>query len=503
MESFSIIDAIVNELGKDTDLTRMKKVIYCACEGIWENDETKLEEITLKELIEELYNKIENIETLDSRLSHIVSKVNKKTEYSLLTQKLVSSVGRLYPKEENIKIIESTQRNPGKLFDVREKIMQGTNPLKAKILLFSIVEHQFNFGERDWLLLKTNNLDSLLRQIFNLCTSIRNLKSCLYSIANKFEDQDEYTQVANVIINALAPCYSKEIIVPQGKAQTEKSEASKLETEKTNIESDSYFQENNVTWRNKTKLANTNYLNEISFQEKPLINSYENLTNPKTEIIYKSTSEAEEKNLLDPLKQKLEIENEILALVNQRVDTVMDTMEAQFISLEENLNNLLQGEPKEKRLSLKYTALGYFISNIQDKSTKFREIRRKFEIEERKKFNLNNFGNTINKELKQAKEIYDENQQKIIELATQGNPKAVAIIINQLLRQQRIIAMGGKKNGYLHIVLESEQVPNQEIVTPVVQQKIASLQSEYLKNVKIHGKQSGNRSIIWTTIISG
>jgi len=548
MESFSMIDTIVQELEKDTDLMRMKKVIYCACEGRWENDETKLEEINLKELIEELYNKTGNIETLDRRLSRIVSKVNKKTEYSLLAQKIISSVGKLYPEEEeeDMTVMESTpnwtigssdqqtilkeklvveesyQRDPGKLFDVREKIMQGTNPLKAKILIFSTVEHKFNFSERDWLLLKTKNLDSLLRQIFNLCLSITDLESSLYRTANNFEDPDEYTQVANVIIKALTTSYSKENIVPETAAEAEKSEASSTsETKRTDIDSNNYFHKGGIglVGQKEPEILNEEGEEESIYSLGKIINQTEqkNLadlidnqetvsvvpTEPKivSQGQYKKASVGE-KHILDSIKQKLEIENEVSALVNQRVDAVMDAMEAQFISLEESLNNLLQGQPEEKRLSLKYTALGNLISNVQDKSTKFREILRQLETEERKTLNLNNSSNIINKELEQHKNTYGENQEEIIELASQGNPKAVALIINQSLQQQGIKVIAGRKNSYLHIVLESDQVPDREIVTPVVQQKIASLKSEYLKNVKIHGRQSGNKSIIWTQTIS-
>ena len=166
----------------------------------------------------------------------------------------------------------------------------------------------------------------------------------------------------------------------------------------------------------------------------------------------------------------------------------MNVIEVEFMSLEKTLNNLLQWEPEEKRLSLKYRALGDLISNIQEKHTKYKEILRQLEIEERKKLNLNNSGNTINKELERQKETYDENQQKIIELATQGNPKAVAMIINRLLEKQGIKVIAARKNDYIHIVLESELVPNPEILIPVVEKKIASLQSEYLKNIKIHGR---------------
>lgn len=561
MKSFSIIDTIVKEFEEDADLMRIKKVIYYACENKWEDNETKLKKINLKELIGDLYNKIENKETLDKILYGIVSKVNKKTEYSLLAQKIIDSMGKLYPQEEEMTVMEyslswslagsheqtvlkeklvvkeSYPRDPGKLFDVREKIIQATNPLKAKIIIFSTVEHQFYFSDRDWLLLKTKNLDNLLRQIFNLCPSITELEFSLYSAANNFEDPDEYTQVANIIIKALTPCYSEEIITPQSQAEAEKSEALTPDTQKTNMECDGYSEKGDISLLERKELASTNYQDEISFLEDKSIVSYENITNYTEKNIYESTSETEEenfgdsstdnqqmlydtpaeakivtlepdeeasmegKNILDSIKQKLRFEDEIYTVIKQKTDVVMNVIEVEFMSLEKTLNNLLQWEPEEKRLSLKYRALGDLISNIQQKHTKYKEILRQLEIEERKKLNLNNSGNTINKELERQKETYDENQQKIIELATQGNPKAVAMIINRLLEKQGIKVIAARKNDYIHIVLESELVPNPEIVIPVVEKKIASLQSEYLKNIKIHGMQLGSKSIIWTKTI--
>ncbi|MGK7923536.1 MAG: hypothetical protein AB4080_26415 [Trichodesmium sp.] len=562
MDSFSMINSVVQELEKDADLIRIKKVIYCACEGRWENDENKLSEINLQELIEELYKKTGNLETLDRRLSRIVSKVNKKTEYSLLAQRILEKVGKLYPEEEeDMTILESSPmwgipgigdeqtvlkeklveegpypRDPGKLFDVREKIMQGTNPLKAKILIFSTVEHQFNFGERDWLLLKTKNLDSLLRQIFNFCPSTTELESSLYSIANNFEDPDEYTQIANVIIKSLTPCYLAETenISSGSEAASATSEVSTVETNRTDTESDNNFDDAEMTLVAEQKSEVVKEQDEIDLAQEQPINSYQE---PIPESINQSQKETEAKNIselidfqevvnpisseptivtqgnsqeishnrtniLDSIKQKLELENQISALVNQKVDVVIDSIESEFISLEESLNKLLQNQSEAQRLSLKYTALGEFISNIQEKSTKFQEILNQLEIEERKKANLDQSNNLITTQLEPERNNSQDEEQKIMELAIQGNPKALALIINQSLQQQGITVIAGRKNGYLHIVVESEEIPSQEIVTPVVQQKIASLQSEYLKNIKIHGRQSGNKSIIWTQTIS-
>lgn len=557
MESFSMMDAVVNELKQDSDLMRIKKIIYCACAGRWENDESKLEEINLRELIEELYEKTGNRETLDHRLSRIVSKVNKKTEYGLLANKIIENVGRLYPEEEDdVTIMESTpiwevqessgeatvskeklvdeipaQREPENLFNVREKIMRGTNPLKAKILIFSTVEHQFNFGERDWLLLKTKSLDSLLRQIFNLCTSVTDLESSLYSAANNFEDPDEYTQIAHVIISALNPCYSSAVISTE--SDDEQVEAAAPEPEIIEAENDGDLHQGNILFSSENYSLIDNNEDKSSPQSQQSVSLFDYSIGERSEentgetgaeklegLMYteKSVSLPRKKpiqvsldnsrqgdrrggNILDSIKQKLELEAEISALVNQRIEAMIDAVEKQFVDLEETLNEILQNEQKEQRLFLKYKALGDFIGNIQEKSTKFKEVLKQFEIEERKKLNQENSSNILATKAEAETNSFGENKQKILELAMQGNPKAVALIINQSLHSTGINVIAGIKDGYLHIILESDPVPNQQVLALFVEKKITSLKSESLKNVKIHGRKSGNKSIVWTQTI--
>lgn len=566
MESFSILDAVVSQLSQDIDLIRIKKIIYCACEGRWENDESKLEEINLRELIEELYEKTGNIETLDHRLSRIVSKVNKKTEYGLLAKKIIDSVGRLYPDEDDVTIMESNpilnlenldeqtvlkeklveevsyQRDPGNLFDVREKIMLGTNPLKAKILLFSTVEHQFNFSERDWLLLKTKSLDNLLRQIFNLCPSVTDLEGLLYSAANNCEDPDENTQIANVIIHSFNPCYaememSSGEVISTGEVnseQVEEADIVELEQKLVEVENDGNFLEGEITFLSQKypEIAANEYQNQsleiesisLSGDAKEKFSDAQTSKTTEENLEYFQSNDSEKsvssqiiepeqvnevgsvaassatRNILDSIKQKLELEDEINALIEQRVNSVINVIEEQFVNLEETLNKVLQNQQEEERLSLKYKALVDLIVNIQEKSSKFREVMKQLEIEERKKFNLDNSGN-IAAQLEPEIESLGENKQKILELAKEGNPKAVALIINQSLQPKGITAIAGNKNDWLHIILESDPIPNQQVVTLFIQKTIANLQSESLKKIKIHGRKLGNKSISWTQTI--
>ncbi|MCZ0904505.1 hypothetical protein ON021_31870, partial [Microcoleus sp. HI-ES] len=163
--------------------------------------------------IEELCAKYSRLEDIEAVLNNIVSKVNKKNEYALVSDLIVCQLSRLYEFEDFTKLetnissfggqetpafeehfslevpsSEEIARNPGKLFDVRQKILQQTNPLRAKILIFSTLYHEFTFSDRDWLLLKTQELDTLLRQLFNVCGSLAELESQLYRTASNLDN---------------------------------------------------------------------------------------------------------------------------------------------------------------------------------------------------------------------------------------------------------------------------------------------------------------------------
>merc|ERR1712178_182098 len=99
-----------------------------------------------------------------------------------------------------------------------------------------------------------------------------------------------------IIIKALTPCYSEEIITPQSQAEAEKSEALTPDTQKTNMEWDGYSEKGDISQLERKELPSTNYQDEISFLEEKSIVSYENVTNYTEKNIYESTSETEEEN---------------------------------------------------------------------------------------------------------------------------------------------------------------------------------------------------------------
>lgn len=573
MEYSSILNEVVKQLEGEANRSRIKKILFCAARGKWENEASKIEECDLRDLVVEVWENNSNLEQVDELLGRIVSKVNKKTEYGLVAKKIIENLALLYANEQEATMMMETtisnlwespvetqldeplnepeeeeiyqDRDPGQLFDVRQKIMQSSNPLKAKILIFSAVERQFNFSDRDWLNLKTRTLDNLLRQLFNVCRNITDLESNLYSAASILEDADENTQIATTIIEAFKSFYeqasapvsvgnSRKAIEAEKEEEEEGTTYHEGTTREENID-DSSFDLGEITLINQqdavsynpqfdNSLASLGFTNsgnvtgstakqvedDEEFEETIAIASPQprNLETVKPEVTTEELETkpqqepkvVENKNIFETIKQKLSLEDEIKALVENGVSAITKSMEQEFSKLETVLDSSLAGEEEEKYLSMKYQALGQFVGRVMEMSSKFEQILKQLELEERKTRGLTDRKDFLEASLDNS-DISSATQQKTIDLAKEGHPKAIAFIINQYLKTTGVSTIAGWKGDCLHIILESEQVPNQQSYAPFVEKKIISLQSNSLKNVKIHGRTSGNKSIIWTKVV--
>lgn len=112
---------------------------------------------------------------------------------------------------------ESTKlQGPKDLFDVRLKILRHTNPLRAKILIFSILYHPFKFSTRDWLTLKMQDLDNSIRHLYSTCPVPEELERRLQIAAQKLNWQDEDFTTASTIFKAMQSLYqTSEIETPE------------------------------------------------------------------------------------------------------------------------------------------------------------------------------------------------------------------------------------------------------------------------------------------------
>lgn len=232
MTALSPLDEVVQDLEQHENSIRIKKLIFCACKKNWENDPTALDQVKLLDLIKELLDLSPTIEHLTVALNSVVKTLNKQAEYSLVANIILSTIGKLYPDSEESTLVVSSRSHytteesvpqqpfvhlqevkwnePKRHYDpfeLRLEIMRYTNPLRAKILVFSTLHQKSEFHEQDWFIIKTHKLDDLLLRLFRTCETITELEFQLNSTARCLNEADQYTQAASVIIRALRLFY--------------------------------------------------------------------------------------------------------------------------------------------------------------------------------------------------------------------------------------------------------------------------------------------------------
>lgn len=88
-------------------------------------------------------------------------------------------------------------------------------------------------------------------------------------------------------------------------------------------------------------------------------------------------------------------------------------------------------------------------------------------------------------------------QYRFIDLAQQGNSKAIATLLNGKLHPQGINAKASFVNGWLHILLESEELPDKSYTINLVRNQLIELAPESIKKVKLLFKKYSDDYATW------
>jgi hypothetical protein len=91
-------DPIVKTLEQDAQLIRIKKLLICACRKYWEANPKVIEQIDLKELIDELIELHPTFDQLRSSLNAVVKTLNKPIEYFAIAEIILREVEVRYGK---------------------------------------------------------------------------------------------------------------------------------------------------------------------------------------------------------------------------------------------------------------------------------------------------------------------------------------------------------------------------------------------------------------------
>lgn len=267
-----LLDRIAENIEYHEESPRIKKLIFAACKQYWENDINVIEMYDIKELLLELHQLYPNAKRLQKALESIVSTINRQNFYSFIADTIVGELTYLYKhdtieanKETDNEQEEETQLIKAKtkpvealpvtinqetdtetseesqddsdldlsgsmiagdvpegqvipwlklenLFDLKHEIMQYTNPLRAKIMLFYAV-YQIDISEQHWSIVRTCSLDDLLIRMFQQYgKDIKTIESHLMSVANSSIEglePDDNAQTVSAIVESVKHFYKK------------------------------------------------------------------------------------------------------------------------------------------------------------------------------------------------------------------------------------------------------------------------------------------------------
>jgi poly-gamma-glutamate capsule biosynthesis protein CapA/YwtB (metallophosphatase superfamily) len=92
-------------------------------------------------------------------------------------------------------------------------------------------------------------------------------------------------------------------------------------------------------------------------------------------------------------------------------------------------------------------------------------------------------------------------QQDILNLAKEGDARAIAFLIGQALQTFGVTAKGSLENDTLHLLLEAEQLPAEEACLRVAVKGLQRLQPNNIYGVTLYGRREGQQLPAWTQTV--
>ncbi|MEL4894975.1 hypothetical protein [Crocosphaera sp. Alani8] len=256
-----LLEQAVINLSNHPETARIHKLVYAITKNSWENDLNRIQHYGLKNLISEILEIYPDYNSLKEAVVRLVGNINKKNLYLSIAQVILQQIDGLYKtlqKEEvstenssnsysteiisvrnshnhqsiapsstssletsvinvpsahvitQLETVQSTATpSPPKpeydILELRLEIMQYTNPLRAKILLFSLLFHPWDRSGQDWSTLRSYALDDLLEQILQSGRSVAEIEGKLYNMAKSLHDSDSHLQTASTVVETIKP----------------------------------------------------------------------------------------------------------------------------------------------------------------------------------------------------------------------------------------------------------------------------------------------------------
>ncbi|MCU0569012.1 MAG: hypothetical protein MUF49_20730 [Oculatellaceae cyanobacterium Prado106] len=232
---------IAQLLEQNPDITRIKKLLVLACTNVWVSDAQELDQFQLVDLVQSLHKLTSSLEVLTAVLDSLVSTLSKRAEYALVAEQITQAFQSLYQahrshlqadeEPEHTMILSAAPVVPMQalvpqpevvsvapavvvptpdlkdLCNVRLEVMRYANPLRVKILLFSLLHKPLGDFAEWGAEFKNSELDELLRSLIQSHPRLSEIESKFKRLVMSLDCPDEIQQAAYAIVRAIQPFY--------------------------------------------------------------------------------------------------------------------------------------------------------------------------------------------------------------------------------------------------------------------------------------------------------
>jgi hypothetical protein len=194
---------VAQDLAQEQTVVRIKKLLVYVCTQVWENDQHRLSQVGLLDLLQDLRSIAPTAEQLQSRLDIAVHSLSKAAEYTLVASVIMTRVGRLYP-DMGARRGAADGEAYGAIAQILERDKSSDRIKKLLILACT------NTWVTDSTQLAQVHLPNLVQDLHGLTPSLITLHAVLESLVNTLSKRTEYTLASQAIIQAFQALYNIE-----------------------------------------------------------------------------------------------------------------------------------------------------------------------------------------------------------------------------------------------------------------------------------------------------
>ena len=266
---------VAQALGQDAQQHRIKKLIFGACQGIWENDPTVLSQFELLPLLEKLRQRHSTLASLETALRSMAARLNRKAEYLAITDTVLNVLKPVYQVQD-----EAAEDEPAapSITDeqltyqaIAANLTQQGEHLRIKKLLYAVVHATW---ENDPTVLAQQVMTDLVAAVHQIASTEADLSDHLEYVIQRLNHQSRYTQVGLLISDAFQQLYG----IPANPAHPE-SEA---------IESEFYSVDHTVMAMQEAAVDDDSVTSVTLLEKATQLASATQLSNP-TQLLSKNT----------------------------------------------------------------------------------------------------------------------------------------------------------------------------------------------------------------------